>query len=97
MRYEIRQNMKSGKVNVYKADAIEIKTDDHGCYVEGVGSITQMVGFKQEGKSRKTWVHPVFTQVEITDTTNGKVTILKSCKEILEEMGRHDLVAKWFA
>lgn len=93
MKYEIKEMMNNEVINEYKADAIEIKKDDYGCFVDDK-QIGKKVGFKQEGKSRKTWVHPVRTNAVITNTETGEVTVLKSNVEILKEMGRFDLAEK---
>lgn len=93
MRYEIKEMMNNEVLNEYKADLIEIKKEDYGCFV-GDKQIGKKVGFKENGKSRKTWVHTVRTSAVITDTKTGEVTVLKSNAEILEEMGRHDLAEK---
>lgn len=96
-KYEIREiDWKEGRrVAVYFTDDYETKTDDYGCWVDDT-QIGTKVGFKIEGKSRKTWVHATNTAVHIVNNETGEVTYIKSNPELLEEMGRHDLVERWF-
>lgn len=94
-RYEIREiNVRENRrIAIYFADEIEIKKDDYGTFVEDK-QIGKKVGFKIEGKNRKTWVHAVRTAIQILDNETGEAMYIKSNIEELEEMGRHDIAEK---
>ena len=96
-KYEIREidpkEMK--RVSVYFADEIEIKKDDYGTFV-GDKQIGKKVGFKIEGKNRKTWIHTVRAMVQIVNTETGDVTVLKSNEQELRELGMNEMADKYF-
>lgn len=94
-RYEIRQiNVEEGRrVAIYFADEIEIKKDDYGTFVDEK-QLGKKVGFKLDGKNRKTWVHSVRTAIQIIDNETHEVIYIKSNIEELVEMGRNDIAEK---
>ena len=93
MRYEIRvidaEEMK--RVGIYFVDKFEVKTDDYGYMVDDK-MVGKKVGFKLDGKNRKTWLHTVRTMIQIVDKETEDVTVYKSQEEILREIGKEYLI-----